>query len=211
MFQRFNRFSALSEDDIYGDFDDVVPYNKVNNDKWTSLKSDSHPLAYLVRKRFGDYYYGKLTIYEINALKERMIEAENNLENYISKVQKEKNALIKSISEQCLLCKSTSKCGEKLEEHLKVCDSVHKCKKDFVAYECQFKKNGRCSHYYEIKHLDEDLENIEYVIDDYRRKYLDLKVEYERELARKEDRLEEYEQQEDDDWDDWNFEFSQMV
>lgn len=211
MFQRFNRFSALSGDDIYGDFEDVVPYNKVNDDKWISLKLDSHPLAYLVRKRFGGYYYGKLTIYEINSLKEQMIEAENNLENYRSMVRIEKNTLMRSISEQCSLCESSSNCPEKLEEHLKVCDSVYKCNKNFVAYECQFKKNGRCSHYYEIKHLDEDLENIEYAIDDYRRKYLDLKDEYERELARKEDRLEEYEQQKEDDWDDWNFEFSQRV
>ena len=201
MFQRFNRFSALSKDDIYGDFEDVVPYNKVNDDKWISLKLDSHPLAYLVRKRFGGYYYGKLTIYEINSLKEQMIEAENNLENYRSMVRIEKNTLMRSISEQCSLCESSSNCREKLEEHLKVCDSVYKCNKDFVAYECQFKKNGRCSHYYEIKKAEEDLDHFEYYEHVKKDRIIDLEIAYERALAIKEDRLKEYEDAiSDDDW-----------
>jgi len=212
MFQRFNRFSALSdEDDIYGDFEDIIPYNKVIDGKWTSLEYDSHPIAKHIRYRFGDRYYGKLTIYELLSLKERMTNAEKELEAYRTDVREERRRLERSISQQSLLCRSSPQCQEKLEEHLKVCDSTYKCSKDFVAYECQFKKNGRCSHYYEIEHIEEDLGDVDYFLDDYKQKYQKLKNEYERQLAMKENRIDEYDQQMDYEWDEYNFNVGQMM
>ena len=204
-------FSALSNSDSDDVYEDSVPYNKVIDENWISLKCDSHPIAYLIRYRFGDRYYGKLTIYELDSLKERMTNAKRELEAYRTDVREERRRLERSINEQSLLCKSSPQCQAELEEHLKVCDSAYKCTKDFVAYECQFKNNGRCSHYYEIEHIEEDLGNIEYSIDDYKQKYQHLKMEYERALATKENRLEEYDQQIEYEWDQYNFNVGQMM
>jgi hypothetical protein len=83
-------------------------------------------------------------------------------------------------------------CEQKLKKHLDVCTCKYKCTKDYVSYDCQFKENGRCSHYYEIEHLQEDLDFYEYNIHEDENKIMDLEVEYERALAVKEDRLNEY-------------------
>ena len=98
-----------------------------------------------------------------------------------------------------------------MNEHIKICDSTYKCKKNFVAYECQFKENGRCSHYYKIENVEEDIGYIEENIHDYNIDYIDLKVIYDRALAVKEDRLEEYQRQMDEDWDDYNHAISMIM
>jgi len=86
------------------------------------------------------------------------------------------------------MCKLMHKCDRICKEHKRcfTCDENH------VAYECTFKENGRCSHYYNIKHYEERLENYAYVEDEYTDSYNDYCVEYERVLAIKEDRYEEY-------------------
>jgi len=97
------------------------------------------------------------------------------------------------ITAQKNLCISTSVCGEELKIHLDVCVSDPKCCDNHVAYECRYaNENGRCSHYYEIKHLEEKLEMYEYYIDENRDRIIDLEIDYEVALAKKEGRYEEY-------------------
>lgn len=95
-------------------------------------------------------------------------------------------------------------CAQKLKKHLDVCmgfdgTGKYKCTKDYVSYDCQFKENGRCSHYYEIEIAREDLDYYEYYIHEDKIKIMDLEVVYDRALAVKENRLQEYL----DDIDDW--------
>ena len=56
-------------------------------------------------------------------------------------------------------------CTQKLQRHLNECtgiDGKYKCTQKHISYDCQFKENGRCSHYYEIKDYEEELETYEY-------------------------------------------------
>jgi hypothetical protein len=106
-----------------------------------------------------------------------------------------------SIREQIGLC--DEKCKEKLQKHLDICtgfNGKYKCTRDFVSYDCQFKENGRCSHYYEIEHLSEDLDRYEYYEEEAKSEIGELEYQYERALAVKENRLQEYL---DDLYDDW--------
>ena len=83
-------------------------------------------------------------------------------------------------------------CAEKLQKHLDICPGTYKCTRNFVAYECQFKENGRCSHYFEIQDFKEELERDEYYEDEDRDRLRGLEYKYERALAVKENRLEEF-------------------
>ncbi len=196
-----NIFKVLADDeyDEYDGFEDMLPYNKIVDGKWRWLSPS--PVASLIRTRFSNWYDGKLTWREINAIKERMDTVAEKLEEYRDKVQNDMQELKSKIRKQRLICNSSTECAKKLDEHLKICDE---CDENFVAYSCQFKENGVCSHYYEIKHADKQLEKYEYFIHEYDSEYIDLKIEYERALAIKENRLEEYRQQIWDDYDDWN-------
>jgi hypothetical protein len=203
-----NKFKVLAEEE--NEYEDQPPYNLIeNNGGWRYLKPS--PIGRIIETRFSVWYNGKLTWRELNSIKEKMDNAKKELNDYESKVRDKMWDIKDSIYQQKRLCKETSSCSQRLDEHLKVCDSTYKCKKNFVAYECQFKENGRCSHYYEIEELERNLEDYEYDIDQYHETYVDLQVTYERNLAIKEDRYEEYKQQMEDDFDDWNYEVSMRV
>jgi hypothetical protein len=201
---------TMRNDDLYKD---VVPYNLVegNHKFGLRLRLNPHPISYLVRDRFSSMYNGKLTLMEINLLKEKMDKAKIELDKYRDEVWDDTFNLRKTIREQCVLCQADPTCSEKLDKHLKECNSTYKCTKSFVAYECQFKENGRCSHYYEIKHLEENLENYDYVMESCHSDHIDLEITYERALAIKEDRYEEYKRKIEEDYEDWNFEVSQRM
>ena len=146
---------------------------------------DPTPIARLISERFSNWYDGKLTIYEIDAIKEKMDKAENDLDRYRDEIRDNRYELLDSLREQKRLCKSNDECVQKLDAHLKICggiDSVgkYKCEKDFVSYDCQFKENGGCSHYYKIKRIEERLEDYEYVDHSYYETYIDLQISYER-------------------------------
>jgi len=86
-------------------------------------------------------------------------------------------------------------CAQKLQKHLDKCaglDGKYKCSKNHVTYDCQFKENGRCSHYYEIERANEELEQEEYYEEEHKNRIESLEYQYKRALAVKEDRLEEY-------------------
>lgn len=211
-----NMFKVLADDeeDVYDGFEDVVPYNIVGDGKWISLTQS--PVGKLINERFSSWYSGKLLWREINDIKAEMDEAKNKLETYRDEIYDNKCELLDSLREQHRLCNSSDKCVQKLDSHLKICGGIdgngkYKCEKDYVSYDCQFRENGRCSHYYEIERIEEQLGNYQYDIDEYNSSYIDLQVVYERALAVKENRLKEYQEQIEDEYDDWNFEVGQRM
>ena len=211
-----NMFKVLADDeeDVYEEFEHLKPYNLVIDNKWWMLSPS--PVAQLIKERFSCWYIGKLTQREINAIKEEMDRAENDLDTYRDKIYDNKCELVKSLKEQKRLCKENSECEKKLDAHISVCDGIdgagkYKCEKNYISYDCQFKENGRCSHHYQIERIEERLDEYQYTTGEYNSKYLELLVLYERALAVKENRLEEYEQQIEDEYDDWNFEFGQRM
>lgn len=248
-----NRFKALEipEDPTdYEEFEDVAPYNILENRRWTFLWLNRHPNAYLIQRRFGvgGRYNGKLMWRELNLMKEEVEKLRNSMREYQTEVWARRTELYTLISEQRELCDEDTRaskvdtillgsisaiitdnpqtllssffhqvpsammmmqdiisfvpietCAEKLQKHLDTCTD---CSSNFVGYYCQFKENGRCSHYYEIQDFQEELEREEYYEDEDKNRLVELEIEYERALAIKEDRLQEYEDaiSDDDDW-----------
>jgi hypothetical protein len=154
-----------------------------------------HPVAKLIKNRFGPWYNGPLTVYELDVIKEKMEKAEKQLRDYEKEVRGERHDYIRKIRQQQEMC--GDECVRELEEHLKVCKGIngkYKCTKDFVFHDCQFNsENGRCSHYYEIEELETELGLCDESIYDFKRKYIFLEREYQKQLAIKENRSEEYE------------------
>ena len=171
---------------IYNDFKDITPYDKVIDDNWSYLWSflqiDKHPIAYLIIHRFSDRYHGKLTWKEINSIKEKMTQSKERLENYLTKNHEKLLNLMESIDEQHELHFSDHLCIKKLDEHLEKCD---KCTRYVSSQECQLKENEWCSHQYEIKHLGEELGKYRCSIDSYENDFLKLNSNYERALCEK--------------------------
>jgi len=206
-----NIFKVLADED---DFEDIAPYNIIGDGKWFTLSPS--PIGSLINERFSSWYRGKLMWREINVIKAKMDKAKHELDTYRDEIYDNKCKLIDSLREQQILCNSSDKCTQKLDAHLKICSGIdgngkYKCKKDHVSYDCQFRENGRCSHYYEIEHIEEQLEDYQYVIDEYYSSYLELENSFERALAVKENRLDEYEQQIEDDYEEWNFNMGQRM
>ena len=201
---RMNRFKALEfpqDPTDYEEFEDVAPYNKLKNGKWTSLWFNRHPLCYMITERFNGTYDGKLMWRELNDMEERIKQLQESLQDYIDEIYADRKKAILLIREQKKLC--GEKCEKELQAHLDKCtgfNGKYKCTENYVSYDCQFKENGRCSHFYEIKRADEELEKYEYYEYDKKDRIQDLEIEYERALAVKENRLQEYL---DDLYDDW--------
>jgi hypothetical protein len=194
---RINRFEALKnqfpkEPTDYEDFEDIAPYNKLEDGKWTSLWRMCHPIGRMIIERFSSGYDGKLLWSELKEKKEEIEKLWKYLGEY-NKEWPEIPGLRRLVREQEKLC--GEECAQKLQKHLDVCPELnekYKCSKNFVSYICTFKENGRCSHYYEIKRASEEIENYEYDLYEYKDRIMDLECEYERALAVKEDRLKEY-------------------
>ena len=112
---------------------------------------------------------------------------------------------LNQIEEQKRLC--GDECKRILNEHLKIClgfdgTGNYKCTDIHPSYYCQFKENGRCSHYYKIEDFMEKLEWYAENIDILAGDYYQLKFRYNKELAKKENRLDEYEREKEEEWDD---------
>lgn len=195
---RINRFKLLEfpqDPTDYEDFEDVAPYNKLQDGKWTSLWLNRHPLAHKILHRFSGDYNGKLLWKELNEMKEEIETLQESLGKYQREVFPRRRELSSLIREQEQLC--GEECARKLQKHLDKCmgfdgTGKYKCTKDFVSYDCQFKENGRCGHYYEIERANEEMDNFDYFEHEDKNKIIDLEVTYERALAVKEDRLQEY-------------------
>lgn len=192
---RINRFEALKsqfpkDPTDYEDFEDIAPYNKLEDGKWKYLWMNRHPIYYLITNRFSGQYDGKLMFRELNAMKERIEKLRKSLKEYQTEISPDMSKLLKIIREQKKLCGED--CEKELQKHLDTCTGKYNCNKNFVAYDCKFKENGRCSHYYEIERADEEMQNYEYYEFEDKKKIMDLECRYERALAVKEDRLQEY-------------------
>jgi hypothetical protein len=242
-----NRFKVLEipqDPTDYDDFEDIAPYNLLNDGKWTSLWMNRHPLYYKIRNRFDVDYDGKLLWSELDKMKEKIEKLKKDRMEYNRSTSKQESELHSIIIEQTRLCKEYNvgniidtilfsissensgkdtsftesdtpllgfysqvvdatmisseiisflpiqTCAQKLQKHLDTCTDG--CKKYFVCYECQFKENGRCSHYYEIERAKEQLEMYEYYDNEDKSEIDRLEYRYERALAVKENRLEEY-------------------
>ncbi len=186
----------------YAEFQDIAPYNKLQDGKWTSLWLNCHPLARKISYRFSDDYDGKLLLLELNKMKERIDELSNSLNEYKREVMPRRRELCSLIKEQEELC--GEECDQMLQKHLDECmgfDGKYKCTKDYLSYGCQFKENGRCSHYYDIERANEEIDYFDYFEHQDKSRINELKYRYERALAVKEDRLQEY--LDDLYYDDW--------
>ncbi len=146
---------------------------------------------------------GKLSWKEINLLKEKIDTYMKKIDEFSKRSLEHRTELVNSIKEEKRLCNDD--CKRELKEHIELCKNKHKCDeickqhkrcftcdKDYVAYNCRFEENGRCSHYYNIKSCEERLEDYQYVEEGYRDSYEEYQAEYEQQLAIKEDRYEEY-------------------
>ena len=179
------------------------------------MQREPHHIAKLIKYRFGSYYDGILTIYELNKIKENADKAKKILDDYSDKVFDEQCEYRLKIRQQKELC--GDECVRKLDEHLKICEGIdgtgkYKCTKDFISYDCKYKINdGRCSHYYEIEELESDLGDCNETIYDMRTKLYKFEETYNRELAKKENRLEEYDKEMEEEWDDYNFDIGQRM
>ena len=185
MFQRMNRFQALAcDEDMYNEYEDTLPYNMVMEGKWKQLVPS--PIAKIIKYRFSERYDGKLTFAEINSLKEKVTEKKTAIDNYRKEHRDRMRELRESWRKQKLLCSV---------------DPI-----------CMKKTNGRCSHYYDIDQIeDEEEDEYQNNIDCDKRELYTLEREYERALAIKNNRLGEYEQEMEDDWDEYNFRVGQNL
>lgn len=177
------------------EYKDVAPYNKLEDGDWLSLWKRRHPLYYMVNFRFSDDYYGKVTWMELEVLKKRIDELRLSLKTYRDeKYYPRRKVLFKLIRDQEALC--GEKCAEKLANHIDECEGEgsgkYKCSTNWICYYCQFKENGRCSHYYEIERANEEIEEGQYYEEEDKDKLNQLENRYDRMLAVKENRLEEF-------------------
>lgn len=148
----------------------------------------------------------EITTDELLAIKENIERLSKRLHNYQCEVHEERLGYRIKIEEQQKLC--GNECLKKLEEHLEICKGgylendpnygkqYYKCERGSVCYDCgkssNIENNGRCSHFYDIKYLGEQLENLEEYSEDLNDRIIDLQVEYDRKLAIKEGRYEQY-------------------
>lgn len=143
---------------------------------------------------------------ELLALKEKIQRTKQSLKDHKDEVREERRGYKTKIQELSKLC--GSECLRELEKHLEICDGgydkdhenyrkpYHKCEMRTVCYECKkshnIKNNGRCSHFYDIEYLNEQLENTEYYDDCLEDEICELEADYDRKLAIKEGRYEQY-------------------
>ena len=199
-----NRFKVLEESDEEEDYEDIAPYNKIVNTKWSSLYCDAHPIRSLIQHRFSSFYSGKLFWFELNKMKKIIDDRRNKLSSYEDKVEDHMSELKYLIREEKKLCYNDSSCAENLKKHLVECQSKYKCTETFLSQDCWLHdNNGRCCHYFKIENSEEDLGRYECIIYEDKESLYDLEVDYEKALATKENRLDEYYQEISDNCDDY--------
>ena len=172
-------------------------------------RPEIHPVAKLIKYRFDCWYNGNLTCYEIEKLKEKMLKCEEEKDKYYNGIYDNRNNCIDKIYENERECKNNDKCKQDLEEHLKNCK--YGCSQKYVSYECQFKENGRCRHFNEIENTQEIIDFYDGNLEDLYDRFYEARYEYERELAKKENRLDEYNREMEEDYDDYAFEEGRRI
>jgi hypothetical protein len=172
-----------------------------------------NPVSKLIKYRFSCFYDGILTCYEIEELKEKMLKYKEDKDEYYNKIYDNRNNCMNKIYDNETECKKSEKCKKDLEEHLKNCKhDKYPCSQRFVSYECQFKENnGRCRHFYEIENAQETIGFYDENLQDLYDRFYEAEVKYERELAKKENRLAEYIRKMNEEYDDYAFEEGQRI
>ena len=116
---RINKFKVLEEENDptdYEYYEDIAPYNKLQDGKWTSLWMNRHPLYYKIQNRFNGTYDGKLLWRELNEMKERIETLQESLGKYQREVLPRRRELRTLIREQEQLC--GEECIQRLQKHL---------------------------------------------------------------------------------------------
>ena len=172
-----------------------------NESELVGLQYKPHPISLLIKERFSDEYDGKLTWREIELIREEMDKAENDLNNYRKEVDGKMDKIRDNIKEQRMFCRRDPTCLTNLHNHVKECVSKWKCTIYSVSNSCRIKYNinKECSHHRKIEDFERCLDNYRVGIYQFNSPFIDLQRKYERALAAKEDRLEEYESQLDAD------------
>ena len=184
MFQRMNRFKALACDDIYSEYEDILPYSIVMEGEWKRLAPSS--IAKIIKYRFSERFDGKLTSAEINSLKEKTVEKKTEIDNYKKEHIDNMQKLREASRKQKLLCKEDPICITKI--------------------------GGYCSHYYDIDQvLEDEDDNYDYFMIRKRTELYTLERKYEKALAKKQNKMDEYEQEMEDDWEEYNFRVAQNI
>lgn len=119
--QKINRFKVLEfpkEPTDYEDYEDIVPYNKLDNGNWKSLILNRHPLVWMLRERFNSYYSGKLMWRELNTMKEQIEKKKKDLNNYENSIYDRCWDLRKTIREAHNLCNSGA------QEHISKLETI---------------------------------------------------------------------------------------
>jgi hypothetical protein len=171
------------------------------------------PTAKLVTERFSTWYDGKLTVYEIENLKLRMFNCKEELDTAGNKLENKIWNCLDTIRNLRKECDSNPKCLEDLRSHVSRCGNG--CTRTFVSYQCKFKDyNGRCSHYYQIEQKVEEKDYYDEILDSMKERFNEAEYEYTRQLAKKENRLAEYQAEIDSDYENyenWAFHESMRI
>lgn len=194
-----NFFGVLAAEEYNEyDFDEIMPYSEIstNGGNWRLLKCSQ--VAEIIKYRFTrgvGGYNGKLTIYELNEMKEQIEKMRKSLEEDRKKMLPRLSQCDELIRKQRSLC--SENCEQALQKHLDECTGDgtgnYRCTKNRVSYYCEYKDNGRCHHYHEIERLREDSEeNFGYYEQESIEKISELEYEYRYSLDVKENRLREF-------------------
>jgi len=185
-------------------YNNILYRNKVrpNDMFYWDYKYKHKNCAHLIKTRNIDAYHdGILLKSEIERLKNKVDSLNQKLEN----IKNIKYNIIEELENKIIKLKNDCK-----YECVKWLDQIHICNCG-KCYNCENNNGidilhpGRCIHYYKIEEIDEHIEWHTEVIYDVQEEYENLKSIYERELAKKNGYLKDYEEKLDEEYDDWSF------
>jgi len=179
-----------------------------NDNYFYYYKNEHETYSYLIKNRNSNAYHDeKLLKSELERLKNRLELLKENLENI--KINKyniicELETKIYKIKEECMF-----HCVKWLDQiHICDCGNCYNCKNNNGI---DINDPGRCKHYYKIQEIEEYIEYNEEDIYNVSERYEELKSHYERENAKKNGYLREYEEDLDDDFENFSFWEGQML
>jgi len=158
--------------------------------------------AWMIRKRNNDSYHDDILLKsELDRLENKMKDAELKLENtknirykYITKLEEE----ISEIKNDCKYY-----CLKWLDQiHICNCTNCYNCRNNDGIDKFD---TGRCRHHYQIEEKLEDISWNETCISEYHSHYYNIKNHFEREKAKKQNYLDEYEMEMEEEYENLSF------
>ena len=161
-------------------------------------KDEHKNSSYYIQNRNSDAYHDDILLQsELDLSKKKLDDIKKIVYERISKTDEK----IYEIKNDCNIM-----CVKWLDQiHICTCGNCYHCENTEGIDRFDL---GRCLHYYKIERLKEENEYDEEYIHNYTETYWDIKNQYERELAKKNKTLDEYESQIQEDYEDWSFEES---